>query len=147
MNKSKDDQKHEKYVKYVRDTVKHKYKNVWLWDDAPDYIFAKIGFKRNYNADCDDENDDFNYSGIGCDLICEVNDPTFHVYEYIQCKNYSTINGDNIIDIPDLGEFYMFIAENHLVGVSYVYYSGKLSELLLSRANNIKYINLPMIKP
>jgi len=66
-------------------------------------------------------------------------------YEYIQCKNYSTLGIDNTITISDLAGFYNFVAENDIKN-SIVYYSGILSSQILCRKNKIKYVNLPYIK-
>ena len=123
MNKLQEGHEYEKYVKNI---IKPKYKNVWLWNDVPNHIMTKLGYIKS------DE--------ILCDLICETNDSTF---EYIQCKNYSTTGNDNIINISDLDDFYMFVAENELSKVSYVYYSGKLSDEIVRKTKSIKYVNLP----
>jgi superfamily II DNA or RNA helicase len=66
-------------------------------------------------------------------------------YEYIQCKNYSTLGIDNTITINDLSGFYNFVAENTIQN-PVVYYSGVLSSQIQCRKKKIKYINLPYIK-
>jgi predicted helicase len=63
--------------------VKQKYKKSWLWNDVPSNILDKR-FYKNYTL-CDD---------IGCDLLAKNIDNTF---DYIQCKNYSTLGIDNTI--------------------------------------------------
>ena len=131
MNKLKDGQE---YEKYVRDIIKPKYKNVWLWNDVPNHIMTTLDYIKSDGTNCDD---------IGCDLICETNNSTF---EYVQCKNYSTTGNDNTINISDLSGFYNFVAENELSKVSYVYYSGKLSSQVIKRRKAIRYINLPIVK-
>ena len=60
---------------------------------------------------------------IGCDILSKKQDNT---YEYIQCKNYSTLGIDNTITISDLSGFYNFVAENTIKN-PIVYYSGVLS--------------------
>jgi len=116
------------YEIYVRDIIKDKYINCWLWNDTPNNILLELGFKIN----CDD---------IGCDIVCQNHDMSFI---FIQCKNYSTTECDNTISIHDLSGFYNFIAETGFNGV--VYYSGKLSSQILCRKRKINYINLPFIK-
>ena len=121
------------YEKYVQKIVKSKYCNVWLWSEVPNKIMTKFGWTNKNGSNCDD---------IGCDLIAELSDGSFH---FIQCKNYSTTGNDNMINICDLSGFYNFIAENDLCKVAYVYYSGKLSSQVVSRTRLIKYINLPYV--
>jgi len=82
------------YEKYVREIIKNKYINCWLWNDTPNDILLQLGFKIN----CDD---------IGCDIICQKHDLSFI---FIQCKNYSTTGCDNTISIHDLSGFYSRIA-------------------------------------
>ncbi len=119
------------YETYIRDIIKTKYVNCWLWEDIP----ANILDSRFYKNDtiCDD---------IGCDIIGINNDNTI---DYIQCRNYSTTGLDNTININDLAGFYNFVAENS-INNAVVYYSGKLSSQILCRMNKIKYINVPHIK-
>ncbi len=76
------------YEKYIRDVIKNKYKDCWLWEDIPLNILDNR-FYKNYII-CDD---------IGCDIIGINNDNTI---DYIQCKNYSTTGEDNTINISDL---------------------------------------------
>ena len=104
------------YEKYVRDIIKHKYKNVWLWEDVPNYIMTTLRYINNKGDNCDD---------IGCDLICETYDST---YEYIQCKNYLIIGNDNIINILDLSGFYNFVAENEFIYGKKVHFKVEYSK-------------------
>lgn len=73
------------YEIYIRDIIKTKYINCWLWEDIP----ANILDSRFYKNDtiCDD---------IGCDIVGINSDNTI---DYIQCKNYSTTGLDNTINI------------------------------------------------
>jgi superfamily II DNA or RNA helicase len=119
------------YEIYIRDIIKTKYINCWLWEDIPTNILENRFYKNE--TICDD---------IGCDIIGINDDNTI---DYIQCKNYSTTGLDNTININDLAGFYNFIAENSIRN-AIVYYSGKLSSQILCRMNKIKYINVPHIK-
>ena len=121
------------YEIYVRNTIKTKYSNCWLWKDIPKEVLFDLGFINDIKNTCDD---------IGCDILAKKHDNT---YEYIQCKNYSTLGIDNTINISDLSGFYNFVAENNISNVL-VYYSGILSSQILCRKKKIKYINLPYIK-
>jgi len=118
------------YEKYIRDIIKNKYKNCWIWEDVPINILDSRFYKNDII--CDD---------IGCDIIGINNDDTI---DYIQCKNYSTTGEDNTINISDLSGFYNFVAENSITN-AIVYYSGKLSQQIICRMNKIKYINIPLI--
>ena len=118
------------YEIYIRDIIKHKYKNCWIWEDVPINILDSRFYKNDII--CDD---------IGCDIIGINNDDTL---DYIQCKNYSTTGEDNTINISDLSGFYNFVAENNITN-AIVYYSGKLSQQIVCRMNKIKYINVPLI--
>ena len=120
------------YEKYVKNIIRHKYKNTWLWSELPKDILIKIGCIKNITDNCDD---------IGCDIVCQYHDDTF---VFIQCKNYSTTGVDNTINICDLAGFYNFIAETGFNGI--VYYSGRLSQQIILRRKKIIYINLPHIK-
>ena len=120
------------YEKYVKNIIKHKYKNTWLWSELPQDILIKIKCIKNITDKCDD---------IGCDIVCQYHDDTF---VFIQCKNYSTTGVDNTINIGDLAGFYNFIAETGFNGI--VYYSGRLSQQIVYRKKKITYINLPHIK-
>jgi predicted helicase len=82
------------YEIYIRDIIKNKYFNCWLWNDTPNHILLDLGFKIN----CDD---------IGCDIVCQNYDLSFI---FIQYKNYSTTGCDNTISIHDLSGFYSRIA-------------------------------------
>jgi len=121
------------YEIYVRDIIKEKYSNCWLWKDIPSEILIELEFIKDIKNKCDD---------IGCDILAKTKD---NIYEYIQCKNYSTLGIDNTISICDLAGFYNFIAEND-IKTSIVYYSGVLSSQILCRKRKVKYINLPFIK-
>lgn len=120
------------YEIYVKNIIKDKYKNVWLWTELPKSVLLEIGCIKNIEQNCDD---------IGCDIVCQHYDGTFI---FIQCKNYSTTGVDNTINICDLAGFYNFIAESGYTGI--VYYSGKLSSQIIIRKKKITYINLPHIK-
>jgi len=120
------------YEIYVKNIIKHKYKNTWLWSELPQDILLTIGCIKNITDKCDD---------IGCDIVCQYHDDTF---VFIQCKNYSTTGVDNTINICDLAGFYNFIAETGFNGI--VYYSGRLSSQIILRRKKITYINLPHIK-
>ena len=102
------------YEIYVRDIIKEKYINSWLWNDIPSEILLELEFIKDIKNKCDD---------IGCDILCKK---TNGEYEYIQCKNYSTLGIDNTITISDLSGFYNFVAENTIKN-PIVYYSGVLS--------------------
>jgi hypothetical protein len=80
-------QEGQKYEKYVLNIVKPKYKNAWLWNDVPNIIMNELGFINKCGNNCDD---------IGCDILAENIDNTYH---YIQCKNYSTTGEDNVINV------------------------------------------------
>ena len=121
------------YEIYVKDIIKEKYSECWLWKDIPNNILLELQFIKDINKKCDD---------IGCDILCKK---TSGEYEYIQCKNYSTLGIDNTITITDLAGFYNFVAENDIKN-PIVYYSGILSSQILCRKNKIKYVNLPYIK-
>jgi superfamily II DNA or RNA helicase len=121
------------YEIYVRDIIKEKYTNSWLWKDIPSEILLELEFIKDIKNKCDD---------IGCDILCKKDTGE---YEYIQCKNYSTLGVDNTITISDLSGFYNFVAENSIKN-PIVYYSGVLSSQILCRKKKIKYINLPYIK-
>jgi len=121
------------YEIYIKNLISHKYINIWLWKDIPKYILLKLNFIKDINKSCDD---------IGCDILAKNHDNT---YDYIQCKNYSTLGIDNVISISDLSGFYNFIAEN-TISNAIVYYSGILSSQILCRKNCIKYINMPYVK-
>jgi superfamily II DNA or RNA helicase len=121
------------YEIYIRDIIKNKYKNCWLWKDIPNEILLELGFINEININCDD---------IGCDILAKNHNNT---YEYIQCKNYSTLGIDNTITISDLSGFYNFVAEND-IKTAIVYYSGVLSSQIQCRKKKIKYINLPFVK-
>ena len=120
------------YEIYVKNIIKPKYKNTWLWCELPKDILIKIGCIKNITDNCDD---------IGCDIVSQYHDDTF---VFIQCKNYSTTGIDNTINIGDLAGFYNFIAETGFNGI--VYYSGRLSQQIVYRKKKITYINLPHIK-
>jgi superfamily II DNA or RNA helicase/phage anti-repressor protein len=120
------------YEVYVKNIIKDKYKNIWLWKELSKEVLLEIGCIKNINDCCDD---------IGCDIVCQLYDDT---YIFIQCKNYSTTGIDNTINISDLSGFYNFIAETGYNGI--VYYSGKLSSQILYRKKRINYINLPHVK-
>jgi len=121
------------YEKYVLDILKDKYKSIWLWNNIPKEILLELNFIKDIQNTCDD---------IGCDILAKNNDNT---YDYIQCKNYSTLGIDNVITISDLSGFYNFVAENDIRN-PIVYYSGVLSSQIQCRKKRIKYINLPFIK-
>ena len=121
------------YEIYVRDIIKDKYANCWLWKDIPNEILLELEFIKDIKNKCDD---------IGCDILAKNKD---NIYEYIQCKNYSTLGIDNTISICDLSGFYNFVAEND-IKTPIVYYSGVLSSQIHCRKKKIKYINLPYIK-
>ena len=121
------------YEIYVRDIIKEKYTNSWLWKDIPNEILLELEFIKDIKNKCDD---------IGCDLLCKRNNGE---YEYIQCKNYSTLGVNNTITIGDLSGFYNFVAENSIKN-PIVYYSGILSSQIQCRKKKIQYINLPYIK-
>ena len=121
------------YEIYVKDIIKSKYTNCWLWKDIPNEVLLVLGFIKDIKQNCDD---------IGCDILAKKLDNT---YEYIQCKYYSTLGIDNTICISDLSGFYNFVAENDIKN-ALVYYSGVLSKQVQCRKNKIKYINLPFIK-
>ena len=120
------------YEVYVKNIIKDKYKNTWLWMELPKEVLLEIECIQNINECCDD---------IGCDIVCQLHDNS---YVFIQCKNYSTTGIDNTINISDLSGFYNFIAETGYNGI--VYYSGKLSSQIILRKKKINYINLPHIK-
>jgi len=121
------------YEIYVRDIIKEKYNKCWLWKDIPNEILLELEFIKDIKNKCDD---------IGCDILCKkINGE----YDYIQCKNYSTLGVDNTITISDLSGFYNFVAENTIQN-PIVYYSGVLSSQIQCRKKKIKYINLPYIK-
>lgn len=120
------------YEIYVKNIIKNKYAGCWLWRDIPREILLELKFIKELSETCDD---------IGCDILCLNNDGA---YEYIQCKNYSTLGIDNTISISDLAGFYNFVAEFD-IKISIVYYSGVLSKQILCRNRRIKYINLPII--
>ncbi len=121
------------YEIYVRDIIKEKYINSWLWKDIPTEILLELEFIKDIKNKCDD---------IGCDILCKRDNGE---YEYIQCKNYSTLGVDNTITIGDLSGFYNFVAENSIKN-PIVYYSGVLSSQIQCRKKKIQYINLPYIK-
>ena len=121
------------YEKYVLDIIKNKYKSIWLWKDIPKETLFELNFINDIKNTCDD---------IGCDILAMNNDNT---YDYIQCKNYSTLGIDNVITIGDLSGFYNFAVENDIRN-PIVYYSGVLSSQILYRKKRVKYINLPFIK-
>ena len=109
------------YEKYVKDTIKSNYSEVWIWNEIPKTILLELEFINGISRNCDD---------IGCDILAKNFDNT---YDYIQCKNYSTLGIDNTISICDLAGFYNFVA-------------GVLSSQILCRKKRIKYVNLPYIK-
>ena len=121
------------YEIYIRDIIKEKYSECWLWKDIPNQILLELEFIKDIKNNCDD---------IGCDILCKKDNGE---YEYIQCKNYSTLGVDNTITICDLAGFYNFVAENNIKNPT-VYYSGILSSQIQCRKKKIKYINLPYIK-
>ena len=121
------------YEIYVRDIIKEKYSECWLWKDIPNQILLELEFIKDIKNKCDD---------IGCDILCKKDNGE---YDYIQCKNYSTLGIDNTITIGDLSGFYNFVAENTIEN-PIVYYSGVLSSQIQCRKKKIKYINLPYIK-
>ena len=121
------------YEIYIRDIIKEKYSECWLWKDIPSKILLELEFIKDIKNKCDD---------IGCDILCKKDTGE---YEYIQCKNYSTLGIDNTITINDLSGFYNFVAENS-IEIPIVYYSGVLSSQINCRKKKIKYINLPYIK-
>ena len=121
------------YEIYVRDIIKEKYTNSWLWKDIPSDILLELEFIKDIKNKCDD---------IGCDILCKRDNGE---YEYIQCKNYSTLGVDNTITIGDLSGFYNFVAENS-IKYPIVYYSGVLSSQIQCRKKKIQYVNLPYIK-
>jgi predicted helicase len=90
------------YEIYVKDIIKEKYSECWLWKDIPNNILLELQFIKDISKKCDD---------IGCDILCKK---TTGEYEYIQCKNYSTLGIDNTITISDLAGFYNFVAENDI---------------------------------
>lgn len=111
------------YIIYVKNSIKDKYKNVWLWNELPIEISNKIDYNNiiNFNS---------------CDIVCQLYDNTII---FTQCKNYS-----NTIDIIDIAKFYNFINETGYNGI--IYYSNKLFKEIITHKNNIDYINLPYIK-
>lgn len=122
------------YEIFIKNIIKPKYKNCWLWSEIPKNTLLHIGCINNLEDTCDD---------IGCDIVCQLNDDS---YEFIQCKNYSTTGYDNTINICDLSGFYNFIAETGFKGT--VYYSGKLSQQILCRKkilNILIYLILKII--
>ena len=121
------------YEIYICNIIKPKYKQCWIWKYIPSEILFKLGFITNINNKCDD---------IGCDILAENNDGT---YDFIQCKNYTTLGIENTINIIDLSGFYNFVAENDIKN-AIVYYSGSLSSQIICRKKKIKYIKVPYIK-
>ena len=121
------------YEYYVKTIIQDKYKNVWLWKDIPRQILLELNFIPSIDSLCDD---------IGCDILANNFDGT---YDYIQCKNYSTLGIHNTISICDLAGFYNFVAENNILN-PIVYYSGILSSQIKTRTRRIKYINIPYFK-
>ena len=121
------------YEIYTRDFIKTKYQECWIWKDIPKPILLELGFITSLADSCDD---------IGCDILAKKSDNT---YDYIQCKNYSTLGIDNTISICDLAGFYNFVSENNISN-PIVYYSGILSSQILTRRKRIKYIHLPYLK-
>jgi superfamily II DNA or RNA helicase len=118
------------YEEYILNIIKDKYKFCYLWKNIPTKLLPSNFYKND--KICDD---------IGCDIIGIKEDNNI---DYIQCKNYSTTNIDNVINICDLAGFYNFVAENNITN-PIVYYTGKLSQQILCRQNKIKYINVPYI--
>ena len=121
------------YEQYVKSIITDKYQSVWIWNEIPKEILLELNFISSTTQNCDD---------IGCDILARKHDNT---YDYIQCKNYSTLGIDNTISICDLAGFYNFVAENNIQN-PIVYYSGVLSSQIQCRRKRIKYINLPHIK-
>jgi superfamily II DNA or RNA helicase/phage anti-repressor protein len=121
------------YEHYVKNIITDKYQSVWVWNEIPKEILLDLNFIEDITKNCDD---------IGCDILAKKHDNT---YDYIQCKNYSTLGVDNTISICDLSGFYNFVAENDIPN-PIVYYSGILSSQIQCRKKKIKYINLPYIK-
>jgi superfamily II DNA or RNA helicase len=121
------------YEIYVKDIIKNRYQYCWIWKDIPNEILLELDFIKDIKNNCND---------IGCDILAKNHDNT---YEYIQCKNYSTLGIDNTITISDLSGFYNFVAEND-IKKPIVYYSGVLSNQIQCRKKKIKYINLPFVK-
>ena len=119
-----------KYEIYVKQFLTNKYKSIWIWNEIPINILHTLKIIPDTQLTCDD---------IGCDILAETFD---NQYNFIQCKNYSTIGIDNTINICDLSGFYNFISENNFIN-GIVYYSGCLSAQITKRAKNIKYVNLP----
>ena len=132
------------YEIYTKNIIAHKYINCWLWKDIPYDIYKLLlPHKFTYNESENITNNlNISYDDIGCDIVGQNSDNTF---DFIQCKNYSTLGIDNIISICDLSGFYNFIAENDIKN-AIVYYSGKLSAQIICRKNKIKYLNLPYNK-
>ena len=121
------------YEQYISDIIKQKYINCWVWNKIPSEVLLKIGFINDITEKCDD---------IGCDILGENKDGT---YDYIQCKNYTTLGIENTINISDLSGFYNFVAENDVKN-AIVYYSGILSSQILCRKKKIKYVKMPFVK-
>jgi hypothetical protein len=115
------------YEEYVLNMLAPKYKNIWRWKNIPKDLATKLGLVRY--EDWDD---------IKCDILAELHNGKYH---YVECKN----GMDSTINMCDLEDFYNFIAENRLSKNAYVYYSGNISHEIISKAKQIKYINMPMI--
>ena len=95
------------YEIYVKNIIKHKYKNTWLWTELPKDILFKIGCIKNITDKCDD---------IGCDIVCQYHDDTF---VFIQCKNYST-NGVAILLIFVIYVDFIILLLKHVLMVLYI---------------------------
>ena len=75
--------KGKEYEKFVRDHLRDKYDQVWLWSDVPEKILIEHNIIKNY--DSYSANRLINRKDIGIDVIGVKSNKLF----FIQCKNYT----------------------------------------------------------
>lgn len=77
-----------KYEIYVKNFLSNNYESIWLWNEIPHDILKELNLVSSTG--------DIFIDDIGCDILAKTHDGT---YNYIQCKNYSTLGINNKIQL------------------------------------------------
>jgi superfamily II DNA or RNA helicase len=103
------------YEKYVLETLRDDYNDIWLWKDIPESILIDIGIIKDYSVYSECRKD------IGIDILA-VKD---NIYTYIQCKNY-----ENAVCVDDIAGFLFFMITHNVNGM--LCYSNKISRNIVN---------------